>query len=140
MNFEIRKIEKEEISNILPLLQILNPGMDHELISQRIDIMLQHQYECIGIYDGDRLIGISGYWILHKVYAGKHIEPDNVIIHPDYRNKKLGEKLLEWIHDLARKENCNTSEINCFSINHAGYKFWINQGYEIIGFHMIKKL
>lgn len=138
--YQINIIEKTSLGNILPLLKILNPHMEEQIMEDRLEAMEANNYECIGIYDGDVLIGISGIWILHKMYAGKHIEPDNVIILPEYRNRGIGQILLDWVHEYARVQGCLTSEINCFTANHDGYRFWINQGYEIIGFHMIKKL
>lgn len=140
MNFNISIVPKENISDIIPLLSILNPTMNTETLQERVAQISLEPYYCVAIYDGEKMIGLSGFWILYKIYAGKHIEPDNVIIHPDYRNKGLGEKLLDWVHEYGRGIGCNTSEINCFTANHPGYKFWINQGYEIIGFHMIKRL
>lgn len=140
MPFEIKLIESENLSSIIPLLKLLNPTMTDELLIKRLNEIQEYNYNCIGIYQQDKLVGISGFWILYKIYSGKHIEPDNVIIDPSYRNQNLGAALMKWIHDYAAENNCNTSELNCFTNNHKGYKFWIEQGYEIIGFHMIKKI
>jgi GNAT superfamily N-acetyltransferase len=75
-----------------------------------------------------------------KYYVGKHIEPDNVIIHPDYRGSGVGEALMKWIYNYAISQGCVASELNCYVSNNAGQKFWINQGYNVIGFHFQKQL
>lgn len=138
--YTIQLIEKENIEIILPFLEILNEKTDKEELRNRLREMCGNNYECVGVYDGRKLIGITGLWILTKHYIGKHIEPDNVIILPEYRNQKIGEQLMQWIFDYAKQKGCVASELNCYVQNHKGVRFWINQGYRIIGYHMQKIL
>lgn len=139
--YNIRIIPKEELRSTLPLLRMLNndtiPG---EVLEERMQEMQQHNYECVGVYDGARLIGISGVWVLNKYYVGKHIEPDNVMIHPDYRGKGVGEQMMQWVDEYGRSQGCIAAELNCYVSNDKGVRFWINQGYKILGFHFQKKL
>lgn len=138
--YEIKLIPKTEMKSIIPFLQILNDKISVEVLNKRIDEMLAINYECVGVYDKHNLIGISGLWILNKYYAGRHIEPDNVVIHPDYRNNGIGELMMKWIYDYAKKNGCDSSELNCYVTNQEGIKFWINQGYKIIGYHFQKMI
>lgn len=138
--YTIRLLKTDELHTILPFLQMLNENTSLATLEIRLKEMEANNYRCVGVYDADKLIGISGLWILTKHYVGKHIEPDNVIIHPDYRNKKIGEQLFKWIFDYAREQGCVASELNCYVHNHKGVRFWINQGYRIIGYHMQKLL
>jgi GNAT superfamily N-acetyltransferase len=100
--------------------------------------MRNHSYNCLGVFDGERLIAICGFWILVKYYVGKHIEPDNVLVLPEYRGRKIAEQMMDWINDYGKKHGCIASELNCYVSNSAGVKFWINQGYKIIGYHFQK--
>lgn len=133
-------IPKDDIHSIIPLFKILDKNLDTTLLESRLDEMIQRGYECVGIYDGEQLIGMSGLWILTKYYVGRHIEPDNVVIHPDYRNKGIGEQLMQWIYEYGRQQGCTASELNCYVSNEKGHKFWFNEGYKIIGFHFQKQL
>lgn len=136
----IELIPKENIKSIIPLLKVLAPKMEKALLNERIEEMTQnHQYECVGVYKDEQLIGISGLWILNKYYVGKHIEPDNVVILPEYRGKGIGEQLLQWITDYGQQKGCIASELNCYVNNSEGLKFWLNNGYKVLGFHCQKK-
>lgn len=137
---EIRLIEKENLSIILPLLSSLNESLDKEILESRLEDMKNNSYYCVGVFDNEKLIGICGFWLLVKYYVGKHIEPDNVVILPEYRSQKIGEKMMKFIHEYAKKNGCVASELNCYVTNNLGIKFWSNQGYKIIGFHFQKKL
>jgi GNAT superfamily N-acetyltransferase len=138
--YKITIIPKENLDSILPLLELLNPKTAKEVLAQRLQEIKGSSYECVGVYSGARLIGISGIWILNKIYAGKHIEPDNVIIHPDFRSRGIGEILMNWLHEYGINNGCLTSELNSRVGNEDGNRFWKSQGYEIVGFHFIKRL
>jgi GNAT superfamily N-acetyltransferase len=138
--YRIELIPAERINSIIPLLRILDPNIEEQMLYARLQDMCAHNYECVGVYDGDKLIGISGLWTLSKYYVGRHIEPDNVVIHPDYRSKGIGEQLMLWIYDYARSKGCIATELNCYVSNSAGVAFWIKQGFRILGFHMQKKI
>ena len=138
--FSISLIPKKDISSILPLVRMLNTELSNSELLSRLDEMLAQGYECVGVYDKEKLIGIAGLWIITKLYIGKHIEPDNVIIDPAYRNKGIGELLMNWIYEYGKKRGCVASELNCYMANEKGQKFWVKEGYTPLGIHYQKKL
>jgi GNAT superfamily N-acetyltransferase len=138
--YRVEIIPKENLDSILSLLQILNPKTDREIIMERLSEIKKTGYQCIGVYSDSQLIAISGIWILNKIYAGKHLEPDNVIVHPDFRSRGIGELMLDWIHQYAISIGCLTSELNARIMNEDGNRFWEKMGYEKVGYHFIKKL
>ncbi len=140
MHFNTRWLRADEISSIIPLLITLYPKNTEALLKQRLQEMLQLNYKCAAIFSDDgELAGICGIWELNKHYVGKHIEPDNVVIAHKFRGKGLGQQLMEFIHQYAIGQGCLASELNCYTGNQEGVRFWIAQGYRILGFHMQKK-
>ncbi|MDI1234463.1 MAG: GNAT family N-acetyltransferase [bacterium] len=138
--YQFKLIKKADISTIIPLLKILAPKMEEALLNERLEEMTNnHNYECVGVYDGETLIGMSGLWLLNKYYVGKHIEPDNVVIIPAYRGKGIGQQLLNWINEYGKQNGCKASELNCYLNNSEGLKFWLNNGYKVLGVHCQKK-
>ncbi len=127
-------------SDIIPFLLLLGKNIAEDTLESRLTEMFTQGYKCVGIFDEEKMIGISGLWIMTKYYVGKHIEPDNVIIDPEYRSSGVGEALMKWIYEYAISQNCIASELNCYVSNNGGQKFWINQGYKVIGFHYQKML
>jgi GNAT superfamily N-acetyltransferase len=139
-NIQIKLIPDSDITSIIPLLKLLNENTDESLLKNRLKEMVDNSYHCVGVYYESQLIGVCGFWLLIKHYVGKHIEPDNVIILPEYRGKGIAEKMMAWIYDYGRENGCGASELNCYVGNSSGVRFWINQGYKIIGYHFQKKL
>lgn len=135
--FDIRFIPRQEIKSIIPLVQLLN-GIDEATLLERLDVMVQNNYHCIGVYKDETLIGICGLWILTKFYIGKHLEPDNVVIHPDYRNKGIGELMMKWVENYAKEQGCDAIELNAYVENTKGSEFWKKAGFNIRGHHFQK--
>lgn len=136
---EFRFIKNENIYSIIPLLQVLNKKISAEVLKTRLDEMLEQDYKCIGIFDKKQLIGICGIWILTKYYVGKHIEPDNIVLLPEYRNNNIGKDLMTWIYKYAVENDCEASELNCYVNNTKAHKFFEKEGYKVIATHFQKK-
>jgi len=139
MSYKIELIPEDKMFTIIPLLRLLNDKITVETLEERIKDMLQQQYKCVGVYEDDTLVGISGLWVLNKYYVGKHIEPDNVFIHPDYQGKGIGALLITWIEEYAKSIGCRAAELNCYVNNEGGVRFWLNAGFKLIGLHFQKK-
>ncbi len=137
IHFEM--IEDHDRYSIIPLLKLLNGTIPEATLKQRLDEMVTQGYKCIGIFDGETLIGVCGIWILTKYYVGRHIEPDNVIITPEYRGKNIGHELMIWIEEYAKANGCVAGELNCYVGNQRAHRFWEKEGYEVIALHFQKK-
>lgn len=102
--------------------------------------MAAQSYQCAGCYLDGQLIGICGFWMMTKFYVGKHIEPDNVFILPEYRRLGYGRQLLEWVYAYGKEQGCIASELNCYISNETGNAFWEQEGFVKIGYHYQKPL
>lgn len=140
LNSEVRLVAQADIHSIVPLLHELNPKLDEATIRSRLDEMVTQGYRCAGLYVEQRLVGICGIWIMTKCYVGKHIEPDNVYLAPEYRSHGLAQQLLAWVYEYGKSQGCVATELNCYISNALGRSFWEKEGYEAIGLHYQKML
>lgn len=137
--FQIEFVPKENMNEILPLVQMLNNyKIPVEILKKRLQDMLRDGYQCLGVYDREVLIGICGVWVLNKLYVGKHVEPDNVFVMPEYRSSGVGKLMLDKVFEYAAEIGCDASELNCYIQNEKGIQFWNNLGFKAIGYHMQK--
>jgi GNAT superfamily N-acetyltransferase len=135
MKTEINLIPADKMISIIPLIQHLNPGLPEALLQTRLQEMINQGYQCAGLFLDNQLIGICGIWMMTKFYVGKHIEPDNVFILPEYRRLGLGKQLLEWVYEYGKTQGCIGSELNCYTVNETGIAFWEQEGFAKIGYH-----
>ena len=107
---EIRLLRRDEISRIVPLLDILNDRkMPEATIRARLDEMLTQGYECVAAFHGERIVGCSGVWIFTKVYCGRFIEPDNVCVDPEYRSHGVGAVSSTGFANMANPEDATSA-------------------------------
>ena len=140
-NILIRIISAAEIFSIIPLLQKLgNYKVSEALLKERLREMTQQNYECLGIFDAETLIGVCGLWFQTRHYAGRSVEMDHVIIDDAYRGGGIGKKLVDFISDYAKKKSCNWIELNSYVHNFPSHKFFYNQGFVAKGYHFVKEL
>ncbi len=137
----IRIIPSLEIFSIIPLIQILgNFSVSEALLKERLQEMVQQNYECLGVFDSEKLIGICGLWFQTRHYAGRSVEVDHVIIDDSYRSHGLGKKLFDFISDYAKTKSCKWIELNSYVHNFPSHKFFYNQGFVAKGYHFVKEL
>ncbi len=141
MKLAFNKILKEEVPQILPFAQaLMGNQFSDEILMQRFSEMFKQNYECHGIYLDGELVGIFGLWFMTRHYAGRSCEPDHVYIDEKHRNKGIGKKLFEFIYEYAGRRGCETIELNSYVNNYRSHKFYLNEGFEIKGYHFLKKL
>ncbi|MFK5879430.1 MAG: GNAT family N-acetyltransferase [Flavobacteriaceae bacterium] len=139
-NITIKILAKENIFDIIPLLKQLNEKTPNDLLKPRLLEMVEQNYECVVMYDKDKLIGICGIWYMTRHYIGKSMEIDHVIIDANYQNQGLGKYFLKWIYKHVKSKGCEASELNAYTSNPKSHKFYYNEGYNIYGFHFLKVL
>ena len=141
MKLAFNKILKEEIPQILPLIQqLMGNTFSDEILTRRFGEMFSQNYECFGIFLDEELVGVFGMWFMTRHYAGRSCEPDHIYIKEEHRSKGIGKKLFEFIYSYALQKGCETSELNSYVSNYRSHKFYLNEGYEIKGYHFLKKL
>ena len=141
MDIEFRIIDRSDLLTIIPLLHTLNDGaISEETLKERTLEMAQQNYECLGIYKENDLIGICGMWFQTRHYAGKSCEIDHVIIDDNYRNLGIGGKMMDFIYDYVKTKNCNWVELNTYVHNFPSHKFYNNQDFVAKGYHFVKDM
>lgn len=103
-------------------------------------MMQEAGYKLLGVFEGDKLLAISGYWIAHKLYCGKYLEADNVVVDENARSLGIGQQLQQELERIARENQCNVMMLDAYLENTAGHRFYERAGYEKKGYHFIKKL
>ncbi|MDU8885272.1 GNAT family N-acetyltransferase [Yeosuana sp. MJ-SS3] len=141
MSYNFKIIDAKDIEKVVPLVQKLNSSkISYEILKQRLLEMTKQNYECACIFENDKIIGVTGLWYCTRHYAGKSVEVDHVYIDDDYRSKGLGKQFFKWIYEYTKAKGCETIELNTYVQNHPSHKFYYNEGFEILGYHFLKKL
>lgn len=137
----VKILDKEYISQILYLTKQLNPTIViSEIENRQLQMFEFANYKCFGLFENDKLIGVSSGWITVRLYSGKQLEIDNFIIDSTIQSKGFGKLFINEIESWAKANNCKTVELNTYVQNDRSHKFYFNQGFRILGFHFQKLL
>jgi ribosomal protein S18 acetylase RimI-like enzyme len=139
---EIRELVAEDIPAAIRLLAHLNPGIPPEVLQQRFEIILAEHphYHAFGAFLDGKLAGLASAWIAAKVWCGRYLEIDNIVVDPEFRSSGLGTVLIRHLEALAREKDCNLAVLDSYTSNHASHRLYHRLGFEIWGFHFVKPL
>lgn len=132
--------QKEEMMPQWPLLRQLNPDVTEAWLDEVLDDMLAHGYRMVAVLDGTTVVGVSGIWTSTKIYSGKYLEMDNVVVAASHRSKGIGSLMTEYIIALALREGCRTMMLDAYMSNHKAHLFYERVGFERKGYHFVKDL
>ena len=134
----IRELQQEEFPLILPLIERHNAKIPPEELHRRLKAMIPCGYHCIAAFEGERIVGVAGYWLGARFYCGEYMDVDNVVVDPDLRSKGVGAKMMDWLEAKARDRGCKVVVLDSYVTYAGAHRFYFRQGYEILGFHFHK--
>lgn len=132
---------KEEIIAAHPCLLHLYPDLSLKAYKSMLEDMLPHNYgQILARTSSNEIVGVCGIWLGTKLWCGKYLEMDNVVIAPEHRSSGLGKQITEYAEKLAKERNCTIMVLDAYANNFKAHKFYYNQGFGPKGFHFIKDL
>lgn len=131
---------KEEMLQQIDVLKDLYPTITLDDYSKDLDQMLPHNYGQVGVFENDVCLGISGFWIGTKLWCGKYLELDNIVVRTEARSIGVGQLLFDYLSNKAIEENCHMMSLDSYTTNYKAHKFFYNNDFAPKGFHFIKIL
>ncbi|WP_035601242.1 GNAT family N-acetyltransferase [Haloferula sp. BvORR071] len=137
---EIRQLVPEDYPAAVLLLGHLNPGIPQEVLLQRFEtILTEHpHYHIFGAFIYGKLSAIAGAWIATKIWCGKYLEVDNLVVDPEIRSLGFGSLLIRHVEEFARQQGCLLMVLDSYTSNHPSHRLYHRLGFEIWGFHFVK--
>ncbi len=132
--------QKTEMLPLYPLIRQLSPGVSEEQFAFRLDDMLAHGYRMAAVFEGEVCLGLSGFWVSTKIYSGRYMELDNVVVSENHRSAGVGQILTLFLEKIARREGCEMLMLDAYLENERGHKFYERHGFVKKGYHFLKKI
>ncbi len=130
----------EEMSEAYFLINQLTPSLSKEKYVRYLKEMTPHHYYQIAALQGGKMIGVSGYWIATKLYCGKYLEIDNLVVDEACRSRQTGKLLLNELQAIALRHHCDVMMLDAYLHNTRAHQFYEKAGLQAKGYHFIKKL
>ncbi len=138
----IRPLATADLADAATLLATMNEGTSIDLIDQRLRTLLADHphYQLIGAFTDTNLTGVAGAWIATKIWCGRYLEIDNLVVAPTHRSSGIGSLLIGHLEAIARERDCKLLVLDSYTANHPSHRLYHRLGFEIWGFHFIKPI
>jgi GNAT superfamily N-acetyltransferase len=130
----------EEMMGTYEVLTELYPSLTKEEYTNELAFMTQHNYTQVVVMENECCLGVSGVWIGNKLWCGKYLEIDNIIVSEKIRSKGVGKMIVDYLEEKAKTLGCNMMALDSYTTNFKAHKFFYNQGFSPKGFHFIHLL
>jgi GNAT superfamily N-acetyltransferase len=131
----------DEMLQTLDVLQELYPSLTPEnYLADLKEMLPNNRYGQVAVFDGDTCVGVSGYWIGTKLWCGKYLEIDNLVVSAKVRSKGVGKMIFDYLAEKAQQEECSMVSLDSYTSNFKAHKFFYNEGFAPKGFHFINIL
>lgn len=132
--------EKAAMLPHLPLIQQLSPSVTAENYTVMLDDMLAHGYRMLLVMEGKECLGLSGFWVSTKIYSGRYLEMDNVVVADGHRSRGIGKLMCDFLTELALREGCRMLMLDAYLENAKAHAFYEREGFAKRGYHFLKKI
>jgi len=123
------------------LTQQLYPKMDLVAYRANISEMFDmNNFRMVGAFYDNKLVGVSGYWVLRLLYCGRFLQVSNFVVDKNNRGLGIGRKILRHIEQIARDSNCEKFVLDSYTENKKSHPFYFSEGFYVRGFHFMKDL
>jgi ribosomal protein S18 acetylase RimI-like enzyme len=138
----IRPLVFVDLSDAAALLALLNPDTPAAVVAERLHTLLadHSHYELIGAFVSEKLVGVAGAWIATKIWCGRYLEIDNLVVDTAKRSAGIGGQLIRHLEEVARERECKIVVLDSYTSNHPSHRLYHRLGFEIWGFHFIKPI
>lgn len=124
-----------------PLVKQLSSDLKPADYTKYISEMVKYGYTQLFILNQEKaVVAVSGIWISTKLYCGKYLEMDNVVVDQNYRSAGLGTKLYDKCVEIAKENSCRVIMLDAYRENTRAHAFYEEKGFVKRGYHFIKQL
>jgi len=135
----IRRVSKNDLPKVIDLLQEISvynpPTKKHESIWERYSIQQNIFGYCFFL--NDKLIGYGSINLEVKLKKGLMAYIEDVVVHKEFRNKKIGKMIVDYLIKITEKQGCYKIKLDC---NKNNILFYEKLGFKENGFSMVKSL
>ena len=137
----VKFTEKKQILSAYKIINQFYDKMDVTTYENYVDEMMEgNNYNMVGIYLEEELIGVVSYWVLTRFYCGRYIQIGNMVVDKRYRNLGIGSTIIDYMEEEGRKRGCKKFILDSYTENKESHRMYFRKGFFIEGFHFMKDI
>ena len=139
MNVKLISCESE-VDAIVPIMNELRPQYSEEQLKLKIVNLMDHGYKIAYAHDGINVMSVGGFVFRENLALGKHVYLDDLVTNGRIRSQGAGKTLLNWIMRHAKTQGCTHISLDSHVTRFEAHRFYLREGFHIVGHHFEKAL
>jgi GNAT superfamily N-acetyltransferase len=123
-----------------PVMRELRPHIAEADFLARIRQQERDGFKLACLRVGGRPVAAAGIRILTNMAWGRFLYVDDLVTLDAERSKGHGARLLQWLHEYARKQNCDQLHLDSGTWRKDAHRFYDREGMEMTSYHYASKL
>ncbi len=103
---QIRELDLKELEMAYELVSQLRTDLSYKEFEDLIYDMRHMEYKMIGIMENEKLLCYAGVSICTNLYHKRHLYVYDLVTDENFRGKKYGEFMLDYLKDFAKMGMC----------------------------------
>ncbi len=120
-----------EISETFPVMHQLRPHLEEEQYLEFVRRLQRSGYRLTFATEGGEVRCVAGFRIVEFLAYGKFLYVDDLVTVEDARSEGHGKRMLDWLAGVARKEGCESFQLESGVQRHQAHRFYFREGMKI---------
>ena len=124
--------KREYVDEVIHLLQSLSKFYPDKIAQEETwDLFRrqEHVHSVVALYN-QKVVGYGSLVVEVKIRGGKMAHVEDIVSHPEYRNRGIGKKIMGSLSEIAIKNKCYKITLQC---KEDKIPFYNNCGYAVSG-------
>ncbi|MDE2149909.1 MAG: GNAT family N-acetyltransferase [Gammaproteobacteria bacterium] len=138
---ELHADDRTRLSRCLAVHRQLRPQLanDPDDYSRRMAEILGAGARMTAATHGDAVVALAVWRVLEKTFCGRELYVDDLVTDAERRSKGIGAKLIAHLAAQARKLDCGLLALDSSTQRHAAHRFYLHEGFSIVGFRFTRR-
>jgi GNAT superfamily N-acetyltransferase len=124
-----------EIMACWPVMRQLRTGLAQTGFVERIRLQQRGGYRLCYLAESGIVRCVAGFRLIENLASGRVLYVDDLVTDSATRSTGLGQQVLDWLMNEARRAGCDTLELDSGVQRFEAHRFYLRQRMHIVSHH-----
>lgn len=125
-----------QIESCFEVFEVLRPHLSRQQFLPQVRRQASQGYQIVALMEDGQVHSAAGFRVCEFLAWGRVLYLDDLSTLPASRGKGHAGRLLDWIADHARQQNCSAIHLDTGYARHAAHRLYLDKGFELNCHHM----
>lgn len=118
-----------------PVMRELRPHIAEDQFLARVRSQEKSGFQLAYLQVSEQCVALAGFRISENLAWGRFLYVDDLVTLPAHRSQGYGARLLSWLKDYARQNNCSQLHLDSGMHRLEAHRFYAREGMTRAGYH-----